>query len=134
MGANQTVELKEEKELKDTKIYINCSVCKREKQSSTILHAVNQTGEISDDDENYFQWGERSQLVICNGCESIFLRRRSWNSEEVDYGYDRAGNTTAECIVTETLYPTIQKSRELEKHFHLIPDDLLDIYEETSKS
>jgi hypothetical protein len=49
--------------------------------------------------------GDDHSLLQCRGCETVFYEKSSWNSENIEYCYDRNGDMQGQAVKTITTYP-----------------------------
>lgn len=119
------------KEIEESKIYLTCPQCEREHQCAEILACVVKNGEDDCGHGNSISYGSRYETVKCGGCETVYFRKTTWNSEDVDHDYDENGHTISFCNETETLYPEIKKERNTIRDFELLPKNIRKIYRET---
>lgn len=119
------------KEIEDIKIYLKCPTCERDNQRGELLTSVSKTGEEDCGHGNSISWGLRYETVKCCGCESVFFREISWNSEDLEHDYDENGRTITWANETITLFPEPKKERNTIRDFHLLPQSIQDIYKET---
>ncbi|MGK5080286.1 DUF4145 domain-containing protein, partial [Janthinobacterium sp. HLX7-2] len=119
------------KEIEDSKIYLKCPTCDRDNQRGELLANVVKNGEDDCGHGNSISWGLRYETVKCCGCENVFFREISWNSEDIDHDYDENGQTISWANETITLYPEPKKERNTIRDFHLLPENIQNIYKET---
>jgi transcription elongation factor Elf1 len=131
MKKKKFIEIKIE-EVTKRNVYLTCPTCGKEGQSIEILSSIKKEGQEDCGNGNFVDWGERYQVVKCNGCETVFFRRTQWNSEDVDYYYGANGETVMTYNVTETLFPEAKVERRLIRDFYLLPERLQNIYNETA--
>ncbi|ATF93365.1 DUF4145 domain-containing protein [Cedecea neteri] len=63
----------------------------------------------SGDRRNSMQWVTEYRLLQCKGCDTVFYHSKSWDSEDLDYDYDDAGQTV---ITPNYRYETYPRSLE----------------------
>lgn len=119
------------KEIEDSKVYLKCPTCERENQRGEILASVVTNGDEDCGHGNSISWSVRYETVKCCGCETVFFREISSNSEDVDHDYDENGHTISWYNETITLYPEPKKERNTIRDFHLLPKNIQNIYKET---
>lgn len=125
--------IEKDDELKDSKIYIKCHTCKRDYQSAEVLTRVLKK-DWTDDDEFPMSRGGRYETVKCCGCESVFFRETTWDSEDIDYKDNEDGSFSSWEKETETLHPPENNERNTIGSFHLVPEGIQAIYIETASA
>lgn len=112
----------------DVKIDSICGECRRETKH-LILVDVEREG-CEQDENNYFDWSDKYQVIQCQGCESIVFREVHENSEDYDYVVHN-GTEGIVPIRRINIHPNPEKGRNLIKDYFLIPKSLQAIYKET---
>lgn len=121
-------------DLKKKHAYVRCQSCNKDGQKVDIMASVMKHTQCGDGSGNTVDGWEHFQVLKCGGCEAVFFRTTSANSEDVDYDYDHEGKTIGRYNVTERLYPEATAERNTIRDFHLIPERLASIYTEAAKA
>jgi hypothetical protein len=121
-------------EVKKKHAYVRCQICNKDGQKVEVMASVQKHTQDGDDDGNFFDGWQHYQILKCGGCETVFFRVTSANSEDVDYGYDHKGDAVRHFNVTERLYPEAVAERNTIKDFQLIREQLASIYTEAAKA
>jgi hypothetical protein len=119
------------KQIENSKIYLKCPTCDRVDQCGELLTKVVETGQEDCGNGNSISWGVGYETVKCCGCENVFFRQISWNSEDTDHDYDENGQVTSWANETITLFPETKKERNTIRDFDLLPENIQNIYKET---
>lgn len=105
------------------KIVVACAACGRQ-TNHAILQATEEKGsDPTDDGHNSFDCHAEYQIIQCGGCDTVSFRKENSNSEDTD--------PDGEWIVHEDLYPSRINNWQLIEDYHLLPNDLRRIYQET---
>jgi hypothetical protein len=122
-------------ELKEKHAYVRCNVCNMDGQKVDIVASVRKHSQYSDKSGHHvFDAWDHYQTLKCGGCETVFFRTTSANSEDVDFEYDHDGQAIGRYNVSERLYPETTAERNTIKEFHLLPPQLAAIYTEAAKA
>lgn len=83
----------------------HCPTCDGER--SCIKHAeIEKKWDWEDREGHHVNGAATHFLLECKGCETVFYRKSSWNSEDIDYWYDPVhGETCADYIETVITHP-----------------------------
>lgn len=121
-------------ELSNRNTRVRCQVCKQDFQSVEIIASVQKHVQSLIDKKFHVDWWETSQTLKCGGCETVFFRVISANSEDVDYDYDHDGREVARYSTAERFYPELENLRNEINGFDLLPSHLAAIYSEAAKA
>jgi hypothetical protein len=127
------VEVKLE-ELTKRNARVRCQVCKKDSQSVEIIASVKKHVQAEVDRRLYVDWWDTYQTLKCGGCETVFFRVISSNSEDVDYDWDQDGNEVGRYNTVERFYPEIENLRDEINGFDLLPSHLAAVYTEAAKA
>jgi len=103
-----------------------CRECSKETQHA-ILAAYTERGSEDCARGNSFDWNSVSQIIQCQGCESVSFRTCSTNSEDYDHDYDSGEPYSIETI---TYYPGRSAGIKAIESY-LLPPVVQSIYQET---
>lgn len=114
---------------KDNEVQVSCATCKA-KTWHKVLSSVDESGSDNMGGGNSFDWAFHYQIMSCQGCKAVSFREVSTNSEDLEW----IGPGEAECVETETLFPSRTEGRVPMKDSQVLPEDLRRIYVETISS
>lgn len=103
-----------------------CRECSKETMH-TIIAAYIERGSEGCGNGNFFEWSEISQIIQCQGCETVSFRVESTNSDECEYDYD---TNTKYSIPTIKFYPGRSVGLKASDSY-LLPVNVQEIYKET---
>ncbi|MBU4360750.1 DUF4145 domain-containing protein [Patescibacteria group bacterium] len=111
---------------KDEEIKLPCASCDNETYHK-VLTSIN-----SKESDEYNQYFEENQIVMCQGCKKISFRSNWQYTEDIDYFDDPITGEVQMTIADHiTLYPSRLAGRKELKDIHYLPSEIYGIYKET---
>ena len=116
----------------DEFIYAPCGNCKNITKAK-VLSRVKLEGREFVGDELLFGWDDTMEIIQCQGCEELLLKKSHTNSED-SYHVESESGYEEQPVITERFFPNPEQDRVAIQDDHLLPAGLRRIYFETVKA